>query len=264
MPEGELVLRSNPEPSITVLTLNRPDRLNALTDELIDALYAALDAADADSDCQVVVLTGAGRGFCAGFDLSSDTAAELSTGDRESPRSRLRGQYRWAGIPARIRSLRVPVVAAVNGAAAGGGLAIALAADLRVCSSSAKFVVANVKLGLSGGEMGIAYLLPRLVGTAGAAELMLTGRPLLASDALQWGVVNSISDPALDGALQLARAVAANPRFGVEQTKELLQLGIDAPSFASATALENRTQLLASTGSEMADAVASVRERHVK
>ena len=91
------------------------------------------------------------------------------------------------------------MVAAVNGAAAGGGLAIALAADLRVCSSSAKFVVANVKLGLSGGEMGIAYLLPRLVGTARAAELMLTGRPLLAADALQWGVVNRISDPALDG-----------------------------------------------------------------
>src|SRR5690349_19204276 len=208
MPEdggrGELVLRDDPESSITVLTLNRPDRLNALTDELIDALHAALDAADADPDCQVVVLTGAGRGFCAGFDLSSDTAAQLSAGDRESPRSRLRGQYRWAGIPARIRSLRPPVVAAVNGAAAGGGLAIALAADLRVCSSSAKFVVANVKLGLSGGEMGIAYLLPRLVGTARAAELMLTGRPLLAADALQWGVVNSISDPALDGALQLA------------------------------------------------------------
>jgi enoyl-CoA hydratase len=263
MPEGDVLLRSSPEPGITVLTLNRPDRLNALTDELIDALYDALDAADADPDCRGVVLTGAGRGFCAGFDLASDTAGELAAGDRESPRSRLRGQYRWAGIPARIRSLRPPVVAAVNGAAAGGGLAIALAADLRVCSSSAKFVVANVKLGLSGGEMGIAYLLPRLVGTARAAELMLTGRPLLAGDALQWGVVNSISDPALDGALTLAREVAANPRFGVEQTKELLQLGIDSPSFAAATALENRTQVLASTGSEMAEAIASVRERHL-
>ncbi len=263
MPEVDVVLCSNPEPGISVITLNRPDRLNALTDELIDMLTAALDSADTDPECRVVVLTGAGRGFCAGFDLSSDTAGELAAGDRESPRSRLRGQQRWAAIPERIRALRPPVVAAVNGAAAGGGLAIALAADLRVCASSAKFVVANVKLGLSGGEMGISYLLPRLVGTARAAELMLTGRPLLAADALQWGVVNGISDPALDGALRLAREVAANPRFGVEQTKELLQLAIDAPSFAATTALENRTQVLASTGSEMAEAIGSVRARHL-
>ena len=124
-------------------------------------------------------------------------------------------------------------------------------------------MVSNVKLGLSGGEMGIAYLLPRLVGTARAAELMLTGRPLLADDALRWGIVNRVCDPALDGALELAREVAANPRFGVEQTKELLQLGIDATSFAAATALENRTQVLASTGTEMADAIAATRKRHL-
>jgi enoyl-CoA hydratase/carnithine racemase len=263
MPEGDVVLCSNPEPGTSVITLNRPARLNALTDELVDALAVALESADADPQCEVVVLTGAGRGFCAGFDLSSETAGELAAGDRESPRSRLRGQSRWAAIPARIRSLRPPVIAAVNGAAAGGGLAIALAADLRVCSTSAKFVVSNVKLGLSGGEMGIAYLLPRLVGTARAAELMLTGRPLLANDALQWGIVNRVCDPALDGALELARAMAANPRFGVEQTKELLQLGIDATSFAAATALENRTQVLASTGTEMADAIAATRKRHL-
>jgi enoyl-CoA hydratase/carnithine racemase len=263
MPEADVVLRSNPEPGIGVITLNRPDRLNALTDGLIDALATALDAVDEDPDCEVVILTGAGRGFCAGFDLSSDVAGELAAGDRESPRSRLHGQSRWAGIPARIRSLRPPVIAAVNGAAAGGGLAIALAADLRVCSSTAKFVVANVRLGLSGGEMGIAYLLPRLVGTARAAELMLTGRPLLADAALQWGIVNRVTDPVLDGAFELAREVAANPRFGVEQTKELLQLGIDATSFAAATALENRTQVLASTGTEMAEAIAATRKRHL-
>src|SRR5436309_9886717 len=116
MAESEVVLRSSPEPGIRVVTLNRPDRLNALTDELIDALYAALNEADTDPDCRVVVLTGAGRGFCAGFDLASDraaelaaaelAAAELAAGDRESPRSRLAGQTKWAGLPARIRSLR--------------------------------------------------------------------------------------------------------------------------------------------------------------
>src|SRR3954453_9930381 len=106
MSKADVVVTGSPEPGITVITLNRPERLNALTEEVIAALAAALDAADADPGCQVVILTGAGRGFCAGFDLSSDTAAELAAGDRESPRNRLRGQSQWAAIPARIRALR--------------------------------------------------------------------------------------------------------------------------------------------------------------
>jgi enoyl-CoA hydratase len=167
-------------------------------------------------------------------------------------------------LPERIRSLRAPVIAAVNGPAAGGGLALALAADLRVCSATAKFVVANIRLGLSGGEMGIAYLLPRLVGTARAAELMFTGRPLLPEEALGWGIVNRVADPALDAALELAGQICENPTFGVEQTKEVLQLAVDAPGLAAAIALENRTQVLASTGAEMAAAIAERRARHVR
>jgi enoyl-CoA hydratase len=131
-----------------------------------------------------------------------------------------------------------------------------------VCSASAKFVVANVRLGLSGGEMGIAYLLPRLVGSARAAELMFTGRPLLANDALAWGVVNRVADPVLDAAYELAGEICANPTFGVEQTKEILQLGMDASSLGAAIALENRTQVLASTGAEMAQALTGQRTRH--
>jgi enoyl-CoA hydratase len=252
----------DPAPGIRLLRLNRPERLNALSPELVAELTAALDAADRDPDCRVVILTGNGRGFCAGFDLHSDAAGELADGAAAPVAERLRGQAQWSDLTARIRALRPVVIAAVNGVAAGGGFALALAADLRVAGANASFLVANVRIGLSGGEMGIAYTLPRLVGAGRAAELMLTGRTLPAVEAAAWGLVNSVADDAVAAALQLADAVVANPAFGVAMTKELLALAVDAPSFQAVTALENRTQVLASFTQDMADAVAAFAHRH--
>jgi enoyl-CoA hydratase len=256
-----ILLAGEPIPGVRLLSLNRPERLNALTPELVDELGAALEAADADPACRVVVLTGTGRGFCAGFDLRSEAADELASGTAAPVRERLQGQGRWSDLAALVRALRPVVIAAVNGVAAGGGLALALAADLRVAGRAASFVVANVRIGLSGGEMGIAYALPRIVGAGRAAELMLTGRPLPADEALAWGLVNQVADETVPAALALARVVAGNPPFGVEMTKELLGLAVDAPSFAAAVALENRTQVLASCTRDMADAVAAFAAR---
>ena len=250
-----LVISEQPAPGIRLLTLNRPERLNALTPQLVEDLTAELRAADADQACRAVVLTGAGRGFCAGFDLTSNDAGELASGTAAPVRERLQGQSRWAALPGTVRTIRPVVIAAVNGAAAGGGLALALSADLRVATPGAKFVVANIKLGLSGGEMGIAYHLTRLVGPGRAAELMYTGRQLLADEAHAWGVVNVIADDSVAAALELAGAVAANSPFGVEMTKEILGLAVDAPGFDAVVALENRTQVLASFTQDMADAV---------
>ncbi len=256
MSDAPLIV-AEPAPGVRVLTLNRPERLNALNAELVDQLHGALHDAGQDPACRVIVLSGAGRGFCAGFDLRSDAAGELATGTAAPVRERLQGQSQWSDLAGLLRSARPVVIAAVNGVAAGGGLALALAADLRIASRDASFVVANVRIGLSGGEMGIAYALPRLVGAGRAAELMLTGRTLRADEAHAWGLVNEVTGDLAPAALDLAGRIVANSPFGVEMTKELLGLAIDTPSFQAVVALENRTQVLASFTPDMADAVAA-------
>jgi enoyl-CoA hydratase len=261
MTAHNLLIIEDEAPGVRMITLNRPDRLNALSVELIEALHAAFDAADADERVRAVVLTGAGRGFCAGFDLKSDRAAELAKDGPMAVPARLLGQSHWSAAVGKLRKMRPVIIAAVNGPAAGGGLGLALAADLRVAAPSASFIVANIRIGLSGGEMGISYALPRLVGTGRAAELMLTGRSLSAAEALGWGLVNSVADDAKAAALQLAGSVVANSRFGVEMTKELLALAVDAPNFEAVEALENRTQVLASMTGDMAAAVGAFADR---
>lgn len=256
----EPVILSRPRPHVVQLTLNRPDRLNAIVPALVDGLHAALDTVEPDEECRVVVLTGAGRGFCAGFDMASDRGAEFASGERQPVAVTLRGQKRLADLVRRLRSVPQPVVAAVNGAAAGGGFALALAADVRMASPTAKFLVANVKLGLSGGEMGIAYLLPRVVGGGRAGELMLSGRTVLAEEALSWGLVNQVTDDVIGAACDFAETVAGHGRFAAEMTKELLNLGVSGTDLDTVHAMENRTQVLASMTEEMTEAVSRFRE----
>jgi enoyl-CoA hydratase len=147
----------------------------------------------------------------------------------------------------RLHEFPVPVIAAVNGPAVGGGFAMAAACDLRVAAESAHFAVANVRIGLSGGEMGQSWTLPRLVGYSRAAELLLTGRPLGAREAAEWGLVSRVvpDGEAVDAALELARAIAANPAFGVNLTKQMLRVSGEASSLGQARVLEDRTQSLA-------------------
>lgn len=260
MPHDTVQL-SRPGAHVRQVTLNRPERLNAIDDAMVDSLHAALDEISRDAECHVMVLTGAGRGFCGGFDMKSSRGADFAAGQKHSVTTSLRGQHRLADLVRRLRALRPPLVAAVNGAAAGGGFALALAADVRIASPAAKFLVANAKLGLSGGEMGIAYLLPRIVGSGRAAELMLTGRPIGADEALQWGLVNTIADDPLEAALEFADTLLANGGFGIEMTKELLTVSMTGTDLDTMLALENRTQVLASMTEEMERAVAAFRER---
>src|SRR3984893_9684095 len=158
-------------PGVVVVTLNRPDRYNAMTNTMFDELEQLALALDHDHDCRVVVLTGAGKAFCSGYDLAH--AGEL-------PGLGVLGvldqQERAARALLAVRSMRVPVIAAVNGAAAGGGLSLALAADIRLASTSAKFNAAFVRIGLSAGDLGASWLLTRLIGPAHASEICFTGR----------------------------------------------------------------------------------------
>jgi enoyl-CoA hydratase/carnithine racemase len=233
-----------PHPGTVVLRLNRPERLNAIDEVMVRELHEACGAIATDRGVRVVVLTGAGRGFCSGIDLRSfGPSAPSATAPAID---RLRFQETMASLPLALRALPQPVVAAVNGPAVGGGLALCLAADVRVCSKSASFGNAAILLGLSGAEMGMSYHLPRIVGTSVAADWMLTGRTVPAEEAYRCGLVSDLVDDAglLDRALELAGQIAANAPLGVQLTKRALQLNTDAPDLGAALEVENRNQVI--------------------
>ncbi|MDY6999636.1 MAG: enoyl-CoA hydratase-related protein [Actinomycetota bacterium] len=248
---------THPRPEIAVLTLNRPDKLNALSYELVEGLHHALDAIATDNTCRAVVLTGAGRGFCSGLDLTAPNPAQ-SGGGTEFPRSGMRWQERIADLTAKIGRLRQPVIAAVNGVAYGGGFGIALACDIRVASPTAKFCTQFIKLGLGGCDIGVSYTLPRLIGAGPAFDLILTARAIDADEALRLGVVSRLVDSATDEALAIAQTLCGYGKFGVESTKQVMWANLGAGSLEAALHLENRSQILASTSGEMSEAAAKV------
>jgi enoyl-CoA hydratase len=262
-PADPLVLVDRPRPDVAVVTLNRPDRLNALSFALVDELHAAVDDLQHDNACRVVVLTGAGRGFCSGLDLTNIEGSSTSAGTT-GPRAGMLSQEHIAELPQKLRRLQQPVIAAVNGPAYGGGFALALACDLRVAAPEARFCSQFIKLGIGGCDIGISYTLPRLIGGSRAFELLLTARTVDADEALRLGLVAAVTDAGasvLERALELADTLCGFAPFGVAMTKEVMWSNLDAPSFEAAIHLENRTQILASTGGEVMEAAAAFREK---
>lgn len=248
-----------PDASVRILTLDRPERLNAMDATLIEELHQALAAVREDADARVLVLTGAGRGFCAGLDLVDASPTGIG-GEGGGPGRAQRGmalQQRIASLVPAMRGLRIPVVAAVNGPATGGGLALALAADVRLAGASARFGVAFVRIGLSGCDIGVSWLLPRLIGASRAFELMLTGRIVDAAEAERIGLVSRVVPDAdlLGEALAVARLVVGNSPMGVWMTKEVMWSNLEVGSLAAGIDLENRTQILTSFTEDMAEAV---------
>jgi enoyl-CoA hydratase/carnithine racemase len=249
---------------ITLLTLDRPERLNAMSRELVSDLHEALDAVADDRECRVVILTGAGRGFCSGLDLkeTGDIASDGGNGGGGPPAA-MRGQQQIATLVTRLRRLPKPVIAAVNGPATGGGLALALASDVRVAAESARFNVAFIRVGLSGCDIGVSYLLPRLVGASRAFELMLTGRLIDAAEADRIGLVSRVvpDDQVVDAARETAELIRANSPFGVWMTKEVMWSNLETGSLQAAIDLENRTQLLSSYTGDMQEALTAFLEK---
>lgn len=241
-----------------LVELRRPQRLNALTFAMFDELRVLCEALERDDAVRVVVLTGSGRGFCAGLDL--DEAQQLP--GMTAPQM-LAEQETWArGITALCR-LTKPVIAAVNGPAAGAGFALALAADIRIASTAARFNAAFVRIGLSGGDCGTTWLLPRIVGLGRASELLYTGRLVDATEAERLGLVNEVVEPdaLVERAFAVAAEIAANSPFGLRLTKQVLQANVDAPSLEAALELENRNQVLATRTHDMVEALAAFREK---
>jgi enoyl-CoA hydratase len=229
---------------VAVLALDRPRRLNAITDELVEDVHAALSTVEADASTRVLVLTGTGRGFCSGADLR-ESVAEGGAAAIDA-RVLYARQRRWSQLSVRLHELPVPVIAAINGPAVGGGFALALACDLRVAADTAFFCAANVRIGLTGGEMGLTWLLTRAVGTALATELLLTARNCDAAQALSSGIVSRVvaGDELMPAVLDLARMITANPAFGVELTKEMLRVAPREATLRQALVLEDRSQSL--------------------
>jgi enoyl-CoA hydratase/carnithine racemase len=239
---------------VVLLRLNRPERLNALNEELVGELRRTFASLATEHDVRVVILTGTGRGFCSGIDVRNFGAGMLDAGDPAI--ERMRFQEMMAGLPQAVRALPQPVIAAVNGPAVGGGLALCLSSDIRICSASASFANAAILLGLSGAEMGMSYYLPRIVGLSVAADWMLTGRAVPAEEAFQRGLVSELVDDGhlIDHAIERASQIAALSPLGVQMTKRALQVNTDASDLAAAVELENRNQVITHATQEAADA----------
>ena len=242
---------------IRVLTLDRPDRLNAMDRALIDQLHERIAELRADEEARVVILTGAGRGFCAGLDLfATPPNATAHEHGRGAVQRGMDLQQRIATLVPALRGLRIPVIAAVNGPAAGGGLALVLASYVRIAGASPRFNVAFVRIGLSGCDIGVSWLLPRLIGASRAWELMLTGRLVDADEAERIGLVTRTvpDDDLFASALETARLICANSPTGVWMTKEVAWSQLEVGSLQAGIDLENRTQIMTSFTEDMSEA----------
>lgn len=242
------IIVEEPRPHVTLLTLNRPEALNAFTSETIDELFSIFDRLTHDANCRVVVLTGAGKGFCAGHDIKvHDSGPKWLDPDLGAMQSHMFQQKHLATMVGRMRAMPQPIIAAINGAVAGGGYPLALGADLRIASSTAKFRDAFIRtLGASGCEMGLSWLLMRSIGFTRAAELLLTGRDLGAEEAERIGLVLKVVPPdqLLDAAYELADQILLNNPFSVWMTKATMWSVLETPSLETAIDLEARTQMV--------------------
>jgi enoyl-CoA hydratase/carnithine racemase len=246
-----------PAHGVLLMTLNRPDRLNSMTTGMFEEFVELTDDLRDPGDLRALIMTGAGRAFCAGYDLEDADGLSGLT-----PMGMLARQELAARSLASIRALPIPVIAAVNGAAAGGGFALTLAADIRLASPLARFNAAFVRIGLSAGDLATSWHLPRLVGPGRAAEIAYTGRFVEAEEAERIGLVNRVvpAERLLDEALAMAAQIASNSPAGVQLSKRALQANMDAP-FSTALELENRGQALLTRGEDMPDALQAFKER---
>lgn len=239
----ELELR----PGYAILTLNRPQRLNALSLQTVDDLLSAFEVIGADDEVQAVVLRANGRAFCAGIDLK-EGALDMGPGAGSKAEARWAVQQRYSTVTLRMRELPQPVIAAIHGYACGGGLSLAAACDVRFVAPDAMLNVAFITVGLTGGDMGTSYFLPRAMSQSVAAELMLTGRFMDAEEAVRTGFASRVvpADQLTDTACELASKIAANNPVGIRMTKQMIDRSLDGAPLRTMIEIENRSQVICS------------------
>jgi enoyl-CoA hydratase len=257
------VLTERPRPEVTLITLNRPERMNAMAFDVMIPFREALEEVSLDNGTRVVVITGAGAGFCSGADLE-DSGTVPNVAGLTRPTIALRSMELLDDVVLALRKMHQPVIAAINGPAIGGGFCLSLAADVRVASRGAYFRAAGISNGLTSSELGISYLLPRAIGSSRAFEIMLSGRDVDSAEAERIGLVSSTvpESELLETCYRLAERMIGFSRAGVELTKRLLWSSLDAGSLHSHMAHEGQAQLLVRLTTEnFEEAVRARKER---
>ncbi len=258
-----MVLVDRTRSAFPVVSMHRPERRNALSASLVTELKEVFAELRRDRQTSVIILAGAGQGFCSGADLAGEPDPAPDTAGRGRVGLVYRSQEHLAELVLAIHECDKPVIAAVHGAAVGGGLALALACDLRVATPSSRFGAVFIRVGLSSCDVGVSYFLPRIVGATRAAELMLTGRHFSGEEADRFGMINTLAPEGghIEAAVELAEQIARWTEYGIWMTKKGLWTNMDAPSARHAIELENRTQVLGTFTGNMEEAAAAFRER---
>jgi enoyl-CoA hydratase len=255
-----LVLIDKPRPHVTLLRLNRPHRLNAMSFELMTALYDAFRQVGADNATWVVVLTGEGRGFCSGLDLE-DPGVIPGIDEMSLARIGMLAMAHFSRVVPALRDVPQPVLAAVNGPAYGGGMCLSLGADVRFAAASAEFNATGIVNGLTSTELGASWLLPRLIGASRANDLLLTGRKIGAEEAERIGLVSRVvaDEAVVEHALDTAERMCEFSAFGLQMTKKVCWANLETASLTAAVDLEDRNQLLLGNTENL---VECIRARH--
>lgn len=242
---------------ISIITFNRPERLNAMSLQYTEDMLDYLTTLEDNLTIRVLILTGEGRGFSSGLDLKEsqlfynkkvpeDYEKHKYLITKDLVKRSFYAQKRLSKVMLKLRRIPQPVIAAVNGPAYGGGLGLAIAADIRIASENAIFCNAFIKIGVSGADMASSYWLPRLIGFSRAAEFMYTGRDMDAREAEKYGLVSRVvpDNELMNEVMKTAEMILKKSPLGVKLTKEALNINIDAPSLEAAIELENRTQVI--------------------
>jgi enoyl-CoA hydratase len=239
-----MILVDKPRPHTTVITMNRPERMNSMAFDLMVPLRDALAEVAEDNDTWTVILTGAGRGFCSGAD-TRDNEPPPNIDGLTLTRIATRSMTILANLVPTMRRMPQPVIAAINGAAVGGGMCLTLGADIRIAAESAYFRAAGINNGLTATELGLSFLLPRAIGSTRAFEIALSGRDVPAREAAEIGLVSRVvpDGDLMTAALDLADQINGWSTQGIQLTKRMMWAGLETASLEAAIELESHTQL---------------------
>ena len=262
------------EDGIGILTLNRPEKLNAISFQMEEDFHQVLDHLMVNLDCRVLILRGEGRAFSAGTDLQEGlTLNSKKTPEgyerfyflnvKEPIKRKMYHQWRITQIIVKMRKISQPIIALVQGAAAGGGLAFALASDIRIVTKNAKFINASINIGLTGADMGGSYFLPRLIGRARAAEILMSGRVVDGIESEKIGLAIKLVDEAdlMNTGLEMAEELLTKSPLGLRMTKEAINLSLDSPSLQNIVQYENSSIMITFSSKDINEASSAFFEK---
>jgi enoyl-CoA hydratase/carnithine racemase len=259
---------------IGILTLNRPEKLNAISFQMEEELHSLLDELMITLDCRVIIFRGKGRAFCAGTDLQDGLNLNIKRvpeglekyfhlNTPEPIKKKLYHQWRISQIYVKMRKISQPIICTIQGAAVGAGFGFAMASDIRIGASDAKFVNGSINLGLTGADVGGSYFLPRLIGLSRAAEVLYTGRELTAKEAKEFGLLFKLveKDKLYASAYEIATEMLAKSPLGLRMTKQAVNLSLDSPSLETILQLENYGIVLSFSSKDMNEGSAAFMQK---